>query len=155
MTEPTRTPAEKQALRELVVSERRRKQRSRWSLAGASAGAVTSASLLGLVVTAWLRQEHQDVPRAQVLTQHKVIATIRYVRPKPRIKVVKVVRHRAVTPAASVQRVSASLSPAASVPSRTSAVASAPAPAPRVQVQISKPTPAAAPPPPPVSTHAS
>jgi hypothetical protein len=147
------TPAQKEALRELVVRERRRKQRKRWSLAGASAGAVTSASLLGLVVTAWLRQEHQPVPRAQVLTQHKVIATVRYVRPKPRIKVVKVVRHRAVTPAASVQRVPASLSPAPSVPIRTAAAA--PAPAPRVQVQVSSPAPVAAPPPPPVSTHPS
>jgi hypothetical protein len=145
------TPAQKEALRELVVRERRRKQRKRWSLAGASAGAVTSASLLGVVVTAWLRQEHQPVPRAQALTQHKVIATIRYVRPKPRIKIVKVVRHRAVAPAASGQRVPVSLSPAP--PSRTSPPA--PAPASRVQVQVSRPAPVAAPPPPPVSTHAS
>jgi hypothetical protein len=155
VTEPTRSPAEKQALRDLVVRERRRRQRRRWSLAGASAGAVTSASLLGLVAAGWLRQEHQPLPQAQVLVQRKVIATVRFIRPKPRIKVVKVVRHRAVAPAASGQRVTASPTWAPAAPSRTSAPAPAPAPAARVQVQISRPAPVAAPPPPRVSTHAS
>jgi hypothetical protein len=147
--QPTRTPAEKQALRALVVAERRRVQRRRWRFAGASAGAVTSVSLLGLVVTGWLRQAHQPPPQAHVLTERKVIATIRYVRPKPRIKVIKVVRQRPAAAAGSVQRVAAPMTPAPAAPSRTAA----PAPAVRVQVQVSKPV--AAPPPPPVATHAS
>jgi hypothetical protein len=149
--QPTRTPAEKQALRALVVAERRRVQRRRWRFAGASAGAVTSVSLLGLVVTGWLRQAHQPPPQAHVLTERKVIATIRYVRPKPRIKIIKVVRHRPATGAGSAQRVAAPLSPAPAAPSRTAA----PAPAVRVQVQVQVSKPVAAPPPPPVATHPS
>jgi hypothetical protein len=147
--QPARTSAEKQALRALVLAERRRVQRRRWRFAGVSAGAVTSASLLGLVVTGWMRQAHQPAPQAHVLTERRVIATIRYVRPKPRIKVIKVVRQRPAAAAGSVQRVAAPITPAPAAPSRTAA----PAPAVRVQVQVSKPV--AAPPPPPVATHAS
>ena len=41
--------------------------------------------------TAWLREGHQPVAtRAQVVVERKVEVTTRYVRPRPRVKIVKV-----------------------------------------------------------------
>ena len=141
------TDADKAALRAQVRADRRRAQRSRWALAVSGAGAVTAASLLGLVTNAWLRDARRPAPAAQVVTKRQLIITTRYVRPKPRIKIVRVVHH--VPAAASTSYASTSYSP----PSASYAPAPAPAaaPAPQVQVQVSQPAPA----PPTVSTHAS
>lgn len=154
MAEAPRTDADKAALRERVLEERRRAQRARWSLAASGAGAVTAASLLALVATAWVREAHHPAPRAQVLTERRIVLTTRYVRPKPRIRIVKVLRPRpAATGAAGPSAIVNAHYAPASAPARTFASAPAPAPARQVQVQVAQPAPA--PPPPPVSTHAS
>jgi hypothetical protein len=161
MTEARRTPAEREALRVQVIAERRRRQRSRWMLAGASAGAVTSASLLGLVSVAWWNGQHQPAPRPQAILERRIVTTTRVVRPRPRVKVIRVVRaapQSGMTFASSASTASSPTQAAATAPAyvQPSSGYSAPAApsAPPAQTHVQTVTPSA-PPPPPVTTHAS
>ena len=63
-------------------------------LAGVSAAAVASASLLALVFVAWWDEAHQPAPKSRPMVERRVITTTKLVRPRPHVKVVKVVRPR-------------------------------------------------------------
>jgi hypothetical protein len=159
MTEGRRTPAEKEALRRKVQAERRRRQRSRWMLAGASTGAVTSASLLGLVSVAWWKEQHQPAARPRTILERRIVTTTKLVRPKPRVKVIKVTRAAPQPGMAFASSTPSSGSPAqaaapAYVPASSGYTPPAAPAAPPVQTHVQTVAPSA-PPPPPVTTHAS